>query len=106
MKALLLIDLQNDYFPGGKFPLWNAEGVLATVEKAVSAARAKGVLVVHVQHVADPDDQGGVRIGDFADFDQAWHRGGLRRISPRRPPTRTSRPPGAWRLPVWPARAA
>ncbi len=54
MKALLLIDLQNDYFPGGKFPLWNADDTLANVERAVTAARAKGVLVVHVQHVADP----------------------------------------------------
>jgi nicotinamidase-related amidase len=54
MKALLLIDLQNDYFPGGKFPLWNADGVLANVERAVAAARAKGVPVVLVQHVADP----------------------------------------------------
>lgn len=54
MKALLLIDVQNDYFPGGKFPLWNTDGVLANIERAVAAARAKGVLVVHVQHIADP----------------------------------------------------
>ena len=26
--ALLVIDLQNDYFPGGKFPLWNTDVVL------------------------------------------------------------------------------
>lgn len=54
MKALLVIDLQNDYFPGGKFPLWNVDGVLANVERAIAAARAKGVPVVLVQHVADP----------------------------------------------------
>jgi nicotinamidase-related amidase len=54
MKALLLIDLQNDYFPGGNFPLWNTDATLANVERAVAAAQAKGVLVVHIQHVADP----------------------------------------------------
>jgi nicotinamidase-related amidase len=53
-QALLLIDLQNDYFPGGAFPLWNAEGVLANVEALVARARAVGGHVVHVQHVADP----------------------------------------------------
>jgi len=54
VKALLLIDLQNDYFPGGKFPLWNAEGVLEKIEVAIEAARAKGIPVVHIQHIADP----------------------------------------------------
>ncbi len=53
-KALLVIDLQNDYFPGGKYPLWNAEATLAQVLLAIALARAKGVAVVHVQHVADP----------------------------------------------------
>ena len=24
-KALLVIDLQNDYFPGGRFPLWTTD---------------------------------------------------------------------------------
>ncbi|MDF5662807.1 cysteine hydrolase, partial [Vibrio parahaemolyticus] len=27
-KALLVIDLQNDYFTEGKFPLWNTESTL------------------------------------------------------------------------------
>lgn len=53
-KALLLIDVQNDYFPGGKFPLWNADAVLTGIELAVKAARAKGVPVVLIQHVATP----------------------------------------------------
>jgi len=52
--ALLLIDLQNDYFPGGRYPLWNADGTLQNVEAEVAAARARGELVVHVQHVASP----------------------------------------------------
>lgn len=52
-QALIVIDLQNDYFPGGAFPLWNAEGTLATVIKAMKKAREAGVPVILVQHVAD-----------------------------------------------------
>ncbi len=52
--ALLLIDLQNDYFPGGAFPLVNTEAALAAVEQAIRHAQSKGLPVVHVQHVADP----------------------------------------------------
>jgi len=52
-KALLAIDLQNDYFPGGAFPLWNAEATLANVEAAIGKARAQGIPVIHIQHIAD-----------------------------------------------------
>ena len=51
--ALLLIDLQNDYFPGGAFALVNTEATLAAVEQAIRDARARGLPVIHVQHVAD-----------------------------------------------------
>jgi nicotinamidase-related amidase len=53
-KALLVIDLQNDYFPAGRFPLWNTEATLANIEQAISAARSKGIPVIHIQHIADP----------------------------------------------------
>lgn len=52
-RALIVIDLQNDYFPDGAFPLWNAEGTLANVVKAMRKAGAAGVPVILVQHVAD-----------------------------------------------------
>lgn len=53
-KALLLIDLQNDYFPGGKFPLWNTDATLAAIERAIGAARRANIPVIHIQHVANP----------------------------------------------------
>lgn len=52
-QALIVIDIQNDYFPGGKFPLWNADTVLQSVERAITSARAKQIPVVLIQHVAD-----------------------------------------------------
>lgn len=51
-KALLVIDLQNDYFPGGKFPLWNTDVVLQNIERAIEKATAQGIPVVHIQHIA------------------------------------------------------
>lgn len=37
-KALLIIDLQNDYFPQGKFPLWNTEVTLNNILEAAPDA--------------------------------------------------------------------
>lgn len=54
-KALLLIDLQKDYFPGGKYPLWNTEAVLANIEQAIKAARAKDIPLILIQHIANPE---------------------------------------------------
>jgi nicotinamidase-related amidase len=52
-KALLVIDLQNDYFPGGSFPLWNADATLQSVERAIARAREQDLPVVLLQHIAD-----------------------------------------------------
>ncbi len=51
--ALLVIDLQNDYFPGGKFPLWNAEGCRDNVIRAITATQKAGMPVILIQHVAE-----------------------------------------------------
>ena len=53
-KALLVIDVQNDYFPEGQFPLWNTENTLKNIQAAQNKAQAQNSLVVHIQHIADP----------------------------------------------------
>ncbi len=52
-RALIVIDLQNDYFPGGLFPLWNTEETLHNIVAAIGKARALGIPVIHVQHIAN-----------------------------------------------------
>ena len=54
MKALLVIDVQNDYFPEGKLPLWNTEATLNNIETAVRTARKKQIPVIYVQQFTDP----------------------------------------------------
>ena len=52
-KALLVVDVQNDYFSDGNFPLWNSETVLDNILRAMEMAKVRGVPVVLVQHIAD-----------------------------------------------------
>jgi nicotinamidase-related amidase len=49
-RALVLIDIQNDYFPGGKWALHEMEAAADNAAKVLAAARAAGDLVVHVRH--------------------------------------------------------
>ena len=49
--ALIVIDLQRDYFAGGKFPL---PGIERTVERAaqlIALFRTSGIPVIHVRHM-------------------------------------------------------
>jgi len=48
--ALSLVDLQNDYFPGGAFPLPSITACVANAAKVLAWARTHDVRVVHVQH--------------------------------------------------------
>lgn len=54
-SALLVIDIQNDYFPGGLFPLWNTENTLANINTAIKKAAEQNMEVIYVQHIANPE---------------------------------------------------
>jgi len=49
-RALIIVDLQNDYFPGGDFPLDGIDAATANAAKVLDAARRNGDAVIHVQH--------------------------------------------------------
>lgn len=51
-RALLVIDIQNDYFTGGALPLWQAEETETRLVAAIGKARAAGDRIVLVQHVS------------------------------------------------------
>ena len=50
--ALLIIDIQNDYFPGGAMELEGAEAAGAKAGSAIKYFRSKGLPVIHVRHVS------------------------------------------------------
>ena len=52
MQALLIIDIQNDYFPGGKMELFNSEAAGDKAALLLDAFRKAGRPVFHVQHIA------------------------------------------------------
>jgi nicotinamidase-related amidase len=55
--ALVVIDIQNEYFPGGAIPLPDAEGAARRAAEAISAARGSGVRVFHVRHEEPESDE-------------------------------------------------
>lgn len=55
-QALIIIDIQNDYFPGGKWTLDGAEAAVDNAARLLDAARERGDLVVHVRHEFDSAD--------------------------------------------------
>ena len=50
-RAVVVIDIQNDYFPNGKYELVGIEQAAANAARVIGAAREKGDRVIHVQHV-------------------------------------------------------
>jgi nicotinamidase-related amidase len=51
-SCLLLVDLQNDYFPGGKMELAGIEAAAANARKLLHTFRQAVRPVIHVQHLA------------------------------------------------------
>ena len=51
-RALVIIDIQNDYFPGGKMELEGADAAAANASKALARFRKEGAPVFHVRHLS------------------------------------------------------
>lgn len=52
--ALLIIDIQEFYYPGGKLPLVNSEAAGKNAAKLLAAFRKRAYPVIHVRHNFEP----------------------------------------------------
>ncbi|HKK02232.1 MAG TPA: cysteine hydrolase family protein [Desulfuromonadales bacterium] len=51
-RALLIIDIQNDYFPGGAMELVGSPEAGTNAGRLLAAFRAAGLPVAHIQHIS------------------------------------------------------
>lgn len=49
-RALIVVDVQNDYFPDGKWPLDNIETAAENAHTVLNLCRARGDFIVHIRH--------------------------------------------------------
>lgn len=49
-RAVIVVDIQNDYFPQGKWELKGMDSAANNAAKVIAAARTNGDLVVHIRH--------------------------------------------------------
>ncbi|AQS38390.1 nicotinamidase-like amidase [Shewanella psychrophila] len=54
--ALVLVDLQNDYFQGGRFELESPIGSTLKAKSLLSHFRAKQLPVIHIQHIFEDEN--------------------------------------------------
>jgi nicotinamidase-related amidase len=54
--ALLLIEMQNDYFPNGRMPLEKSTEACQKAQEVLQIYRAKQFPVIHVQHISTRPD--------------------------------------------------
>ena len=62
-RALLIIDIQRDYFPGGAYPLVEPERAAGNARRLLDAFREGGEKILHLQHVWDAPDATFMRPG-------------------------------------------
>jgi nicotinamidase-related amidase len=55
-RALVIVDIQKDYFPGGAHPLESPEAAAEAARRVLDAFRSAGDPVVHVRHVWDEEE--------------------------------------------------
>ncbi|MEB0288685.1 isochorismatase family protein, partial [Cryobacterium sp. 10S3] len=54
--GIVVIDIQNDYFPGGAYPLTGSESAAVIARGVLDTARATGTPIIHFQHLATEPD--------------------------------------------------
>lgn len=52
-KALVIIDIQNDYFTGGNMPLVGSEEAVLNAKLVLEQFRREGFPVIYLQHLSD-----------------------------------------------------
>lgn len=55
-NCLILVDLQNDYFPGGPMELVGIEEAAANAQELLGQFRKAGLPIIHVQHLSSRPD--------------------------------------------------
>ena len=62
-RALVIVDIQKDYFPGGAHPLEGPEAAADSARRLLESFRAAGEPVIHLRHVWDEDEATYLRPG-------------------------------------------
>ncbi|MBD2069970.1 cysteine hydrolase [Leptolyngbya sp. FACHB-671] len=52
VKGLILVDIQNDYFPGGNWELVGVEQAVKNAQKLLQKFREEGSPIFHIQHIS------------------------------------------------------
>jgi nicotinamidase-related amidase len=62
-RALVLVDIQRDYFPGGAHPLTGPERAAEAAGRVLESFRGSGDAVFHIRHVWDEEEATFMRPG-------------------------------------------
>ena len=52
-RALVIVDIQNDYFPGGKMELVGMEAASQKAQRVLESFRTKDIPIFHIQHISN-----------------------------------------------------
>lgn len=55
-RAVIVVDLQNEYLSSGKLALVGLDAALANAKRIIDAARTRGDLLIHVRHEMNQPD--------------------------------------------------
>jgi nicotinamidase-related amidase len=62
-RALIVIDLQNEYEASGKLPLEKLDEAVANAKRVLSAARTRKDLIIHIRHETPGSDEAPFAVG-------------------------------------------